>query len=84
LPEPIRPDPILSEAGPPGRDSAALYALLVDEPRNRDGLQRRMEWPSGRFALALMELEMGGWVEEDRDGRLSAVPARRRAPPAGV
>ncbi|MDE0886365.1 MAG: DNA-processing protein DprA [Myxococcota bacterium] len=84
LPEPVRPDPLGVEGVPSGQDPAALYAALVDEPRNRDDLQRRMQWPSGRFALALMELEMAGWVEDDRDGRLSAVPARRRAPPNGA
>jgi len=84
-PLPGKISPVAQEAdpGPPGRDPGALYAALLDDPGDRDGLQRRIEWPAGRFALALMELEMAGWVEEDRDGRLNAVPARRRVAPGG-
>ena len=70
-------------AGPSAPDAGRIYAALRAESCDRDALGRQLEWPPGRLALGLMELEMEGWVEADRDGRLYAVPARRRRPGAG-
>ena len=80
------PGPIEADepgAGPSAPDAGRIYAALRAESCDRDALGRQLEWPPGRLALGLMELEMEGWVEADRDGRLYAVPARRRRPGAG-
>ena len=61
----------------PDPDQAHIHALLLEESRDRDTLARELAWSPGRFALALSGLEMEGWLEVERDGRLYAVSARR-------
>ena len=58
-------------------DQARIHALLLEEPCDRDALARSLGWPPGRFALAISGLEMEGWLEVERDGRLFAVSAKR-------
>jgi len=77
---PFQVGPSLAERlpGPADPDQARIHALVVEQPVDRDTLSRDLAWPEGRLALALMSLEMEGWLELDRDGRLYGVSASRR------
>lgn len=50
--------------------AAAVLASLAEAPEDRDALARRLGRPPGALAAALLELELGERVAEDRDGRL--------------
>jgi DNA processing protein len=65
--------------GPSDGDQATLYSRLLGQSAGHDALAREFDWPAGRLALALMGLEIEGWLESDRDGCLRAVPASLRA-----
>lgn len=52
----------------------ALLASLRREPATRDALSRRLGVAPQALAAPLLELELGGRVVEDRDGRLRALP----------
>ena len=68
-----------SSAAPDAPDQARIYGRLREGPTPRDALGRELAWPPGRLALALTGLEIGGWIETERDGRLRAVAPGRRA-----
>ena len=54
-----------------------VVTALLDEPLTRDELGRRLSRSPQQLALELLELELGGRVAEDRDGRLRVVsPAK--------
>lgn len=67
-------------AGPPGAPAAAagspgaraILEALEDGPLTRDALARRLGLPPETMAASLLELELGGRVASDRDGRLRA------------
>jgi predicted Rossmann fold nucleotide-binding protein DprA/Smf involved in DNA uptake len=67
-----------TEAEPSDSDQARIYLRLREEALHRDGLGRELGWAEGRLALGLMGLEIDGWIEADRDGRLHAIPPSRR------
>ena len=75
--DPVPDDKV--ETRPQGPDQAALYSLLGGGGAHRDALARSLEWGPGRLSVALTGLEIEGWVEADRDGRMRAVPASERA-----
>jgi DNA processing protein len=67
-------------ARPPSDDcSRALRERLGGAPMDRDALCRALPWPSAMVTGRLVELELGGWVREDRDGRLCWVGERNWA-----
>lgn len=55
-------------------DAAEILQRLQREPVTRDELAQRLGRPPEQLALRLLELELGGWLSEDRDGRLRPVP----------
>jgi DNA processing protein len=55
----------------------AVLARLESEPVARDDLARDLGWSVGELALVMLELELAGDVQLDRDGRLHAARARR-------
>jgi DNA processing protein len=57
-------------------EARSVLRLLADSPASRDELARRVGGPPGSLARALLELELEGWISEDRDGRLRVL--RRR------
>jgi DNA processing protein len=59
-------------SGPTGPHREILDAL-VDEPASRDELTRRLGREIAQLSVELLELELEGRVEEDRDGRLRVV-----------
>jgi len=67
-----------TEPMPSDPDQARIYSRLREEPRRRDDLGRKLGWDQGRLALGLMGLEIDGWIQSDRDGRLHAIPPSRR------
>lgn len=54
----------------PPRAAAPLLRALGRAPATRDELGRRLGRAPEQLAFELLELELGGWVVEDRDGRL--------------
>jgi DNA processing protein len=50
--------------------AATVLAALAEAPADRDALCRRLGRPPEALAAALLELELGERVAEDRDGRL--------------
>jgi DNA processing protein len=50
--------------------AAAVLAALAEAPSDRDGLCRRLARGPAELAAALLELELGERIAEDRDGRL--------------
>jgi DNA processing protein len=79
----LEPGGILASDGenepmPSDPDQARIYRRLREEPRRRDDLGRKLGWDPGRLALALTGLEIDGWIQADRDGRLHAIPPSRR------
>ena len=81
---PPRPVDAPPAAGPPERAAEPadhggeqVVSALLDEPLTRDELGRRLSRSPQQLALELLELELGGRVAEDRDGRLRVVsPAK--------
>jgi DNA processing protein len=65
-PDPVGPRPL----------ARRILASLRREPGTRDELAVRLALPPGELALELMELELGGRVATDRDGRLRVVGGR--------
>ena len=53
-----------------GSLEARILAALEREPATRDQLLTRVEPDAGRMASALLELELGGRIVEERDGRI--------------
>jgi DNA processing protein len=58
--------------------SVALLRLLELEAMSRDQLAVRMGCPPHQLARSLVELEIGGIIREDRDGRLRVAPGGPR------
>lgn len=52
----------------------AILRLLRREPQSRDALAGRLACPPAALAGPLLALELAGRVQEDRDGRLRALP----------
>jgi predicted Rossmann fold nucleotide-binding protein DprA/Smf involved in DNA uptake len=46
---------------------------LADAPASRDELTRRLGRETAQLSIELLELELDGRIEEDRDGRLRVV-----------
>lgn len=69
--------PAAAATRPPAPPDSALLRALAHSPATRDELARRLAAEPSEFALALLELELSGWVAEDRDGRLRIVGALR-------
>ena len=64
-------------AEPADHGGEQVVTALLDEPLTRDELGRRLSRSPQQLALELLELELGGRVAEDRDGRLRVVsPAK--------
>ena len=64
-------------AGPALPDDAGSQAIveaLREAPASRDELAQRLSLGPGEIASGLLELELAGWVAEDRDGRFR-IPA---------
>jgi DNA processing protein len=57
-------------SAPPPEAAAPLLRALGEAPATRDELGRRLGRAPEQLAFELLELELGGWVVEDRDGRL--------------
>jgi DNA processing protein len=54
-----------------------ILDALSDEPASRDELTRRLGREIAQLSVGLLELELDGRIEEDRDGRLRVVgPAK--------
>ncbi|MBW2268172.1 MAG: DNA-protecting protein DprA [Deltaproteobacteria bacterium] len=65
--------------GAPSPAAERLLAALRDVPRSRDALCRALALAPGELAPQLLELELAGWVREDRDGRFCIIsPLRER------
>lgn len=60
----------------PGGLCGVLLRALREGPATADELARRTGRPPAELALALLELELGGFLETGRDGRLRAAPGR--------
>ena len=58
-----------ADTGPTGPLREILDAL-ADEPASRDELTRRLGREIAQLSVELLELELDGRIEEDRDGRL--------------
>lgn len=71
-----RPAPAGAAGGPEGL-AGVLYRALRQQPATADELARRTGRPPAELALALLELELAGFIETGRDGRLRAAPGRR-------
>ena len=54
---------------PEDAGSRAILEALRDAPASRDELAQRLLLGPGEIASGLLELELAGWVAEDRDGR---------------
>ena len=63
---PAAPKAVLPESG----EQREILALLERELLGRDALGRRLGRAPEVLAADLLELELGGWIAEDRDGRL--------------
>lgn len=57
--------------------SSPLLALLLRRPMTRDELGRAAGRAPQQLAIELLELELGGVVAEDRDGRLRVVSPQK-------
>ncbi|MDJ0851082.1 MAG: DNA-processing protein DprA [Myxococcota bacterium] len=69
-----RPRAAPAAAAPPLAPSArAIVEALLERPCTRDELARRLERSPAELALDLLDLELGGALAEDRDGRLRVV-----------
>jgi DNA processing protein len=68
-----RPAARRSFAAPEAGASREIFDALIDAPASRDELARRLGREPGQIALELIEFELAGRVEEDRDGRLRIV-----------
>jgi len=66
---PVHQRPATPVAGP----AREILDALADEPASRDELARRLGREPEQLALELVEFELAGRVEEDRDGRLRIV-----------
>jgi DNA processing protein len=73
LREPVAALPAPRPTGPLG---AAILASLERAPAHRDELARRLSRAPQELALELLELELAGWIREERDGRLRVVSPR--------
>jgi DNA processing protein len=58
--------------------SRTVLQALRAEPLQRDALARRLGWATERLEPLLLELELEGWIDEDRDGRLRPRMSRWR------
>jgi DNA processing protein len=67
---PARAQPAAAPEAPLGDEPARVLAALREEPSTRDALARRLGLAPEALAAPLLELELGGKVVEDRDGRL--------------
>jgi len=62
------------QQSPPDAAARLLIGLLEHEPMDREALARRLDWPTERVESVLLELELEGLVQEDRDARLRPRP----------
>jgi DNA processing protein len=56
--------------------SREILASLAAEPASRDELSRRLQREPEQLALELLELELDGVIDEDRDGRFRVLASR--------
>lgn len=61
------------EGGGPVGPLREILDALADEPASRDELTRRLGREIAQLSVELLELELDGRIEEDRDGRLRVV-----------
>ena len=59
----------MGPALPDDAGAQAIVEALRDAPASRDELAQRLSLGPGEIASGLLELELAGWVAEDRDGR---------------
>ena len=68
--EPLVPAKPEEPTGSGSPASAEILRALSDTPASRDELALRLRCPPEQLALELLDLELEGRVELDRDGRL--------------
>jgi DNA processing protein len=61
------------EGGGPAGPLREILDALTNEPASRDELTRRLGREIAQLSVELLELELDGRIEEDRDGRLRVV-----------
>ena len=70
--EPVQPR-APARALPPDAAARAILAALREAPASRDELAQRLSLVPAALAPPLLELELAGWLAEDRDGRFRVV-----------
>ena len=71
--DPVRAPAPSREIRKLGDGAASILSSLRNAPASRDELGHRLDRAPEQLTLDLLELELGGRVAEDRDGRLVIV-----------
>lgn len=73
---PKAPSPESETSSPTDPNQKKILHVLRHESLDRDALQRRLTVPARMLALHLVELEIAGWICQERNGQFRIAPAR--------
>jgi DNA processing protein len=69
-----RPVSHRARSEPVSAEAREILDALLREPVSREELVRKLARAPERLEIHLLELELAGWIAQDRDGRLRALP----------